>query len=67
MADEEPLCVLPQLTKLCEPKCVAPFKQYNDCSKRLDAGKAGDCEPWYFDYLKCIDKCRVPQIMKHLK
>jgi hypothetical protein len=28
-----------------------------ECSKRIAGGKEGDCEPWYFDYLKCIDKC----------
>ena len=28
---------------------------------------AGDCEPYYFDWLKCIDKCAMPHIMQKLK
>ena len=27
----------------------------------------GDCEPFYFDWLKCIDKCAIPHIMGKLK
>ena len=29
--------------------------------------RAGDCEPYYFDWLKCIDKCAMPHIMQKLK
>ena len=37
-------------------------------SKRIQADpERGDCESWYFDYLKCIDNCRMPQIGKYLK
>lgn len=31
------------------------------------ASNAGDCEPYYFDWLKCIDKCAMPHIMQKLK
>lgn len=27
------------------------------CAKRIAVSKEGDCEPWYFDYLKCLDDC----------
>ena len=27
------------------------------CEKRIETAKEGDCEPWYFDYYKCLDKC----------
>jgi hypothetical protein len=27
------------------------------CGKRIAVSKEGDCEPWYFDYMKCIDSC----------
>jgi hypothetical protein len=27
------------------------------CKARIEKTKEGDCEPWYFDYWKCIDKC----------
>ena len=29
--------------------------------------RAGDCEPYYFDWLKCLDKCAMPHIMQKLK
>ncbi|KAH8063863.1 ubiquinol-cytochrome-c reductase [Aureococcus anophagefferens] len=28
---------------------------------------ASDCEPYYFDWLKCLDKCAMPHIMQKLK
>lgn len=67
MSDEEPTCVLPKLTEACKPKCVEVYAKYEACKARIEKTKEGDCEPWYFDYWKCIDKCRVPQIMKNLK
>jgi Ubiquinol-cytochrome C reductase hinge protein len=27
------------------------------CIKRIEKKGSGDCEAWYFDYYKCIDKC----------
>ena len=27
------------------------------CIKRIEKKGEGDCEAWYFDYYKCIDKC----------
>jgi len=46
---------------------VEVYAKYEACKARIEKTKEGDCEPWYFDYWKCIDKCRVPQIMKNLK
>ena len=34
---------------------------------RTTTNPAGDCEPYYFDWLKCIDKCAMPHIMQKLK
>ena len=66
--EEEPQCAYPALTAACEPKCTGPMAAYEACKERIaKKPELGDCEPWYFDYLKCIDKCRVPKIMKHLK
>ena len=33
----------------------------------IQTNPAGDCEPYYFDWLKCIDKCAMPHIMQKLK
>ena len=33
------------------------YKQTKACKARIEKTKEGDCEPWYFDYWKCIDKC----------
>ena len=40
---------------------------YKACKVRILKKPGDDCEQWYFDYLKCIDKCRVPKIFKQLK
>ena len=32
-----------------------PFLQ--ECVERIRAKGEGECEPYYFDWLKCIDKC----------
>ena len=37
------------------------------CSQRIKVRGVGDCEPVYFDFLHCVDKCAAPQIMKHIK
>jgi len=67
MSDEEPVCPLPSLRKACEPKCADVFKTYLACADRIEQKGSGDCEAWYFDWLKCIDKCAMPHIMQKLK
>ncbi|DBA02251.1 TPA: hypothetical protein N0F65_007661 [Lagenidium giganteum] len=66
-AGEDPVDVMPGIRKACEPKCAAAFEKYQACLGRVAAKGVGDCEGQYFDYLHCVDKCSVPQIMKHLK
>ena len=77
--DEEVVCPLPKMKKDCEPKCASTFAHYLACVDRITAKGSGDCEPYYFDYLKCIDKCvrfslfyktisqAMPHIMSKLK
>jgi len=65
--DEEVVCPLPELRKACEPKCSSAYAHYKACVERITAKGSGDCEPYYFDWLKCIDKCAMPQIMQKLK
>ncbi|KAG7393464.1 hypothetical protein PHYBOEH_006068 [Phytophthora boehmeriae] len=67
MSDEEPVCVMPAIREACEPKCTQAFSAYQSCLDRVKAKGVGSCDGQYFDYLHCIDKCSVPQIMKHLK
>jgi hypothetical protein len=43
--------------KGCHPVCVKPFAEYEKCKERIAAKGSGSCEPWAFDYWKCIDKC----------
>lgn len=75
------MCPLPELRKSCEPKCKSFYAHYEACKERIEKKGAGDCEPYYFDWLKCIDKCvsylssiafvicaqAMPQIMAKLK
>ncbi|KAJ1451622.1 ubiquinol-cytochrome C reductase hinge domain-containing protein [Pelagophyceae sp. CCMP2097] len=65
--DDGPVCPLPQLKKDCEPKCVPAYNAYKACLERIKAKGGGDCEPYYFDWLSCIDKCAMPHIMHKLK
>ena len=46
-----------------------PYTQTAIVRHRRDrtTNPAGDCEPYYFDWLKCIDKCAMPHIMQKLK
>ena len=64
-----PLTLHPLITALFilhQPAlCISYIGQ--SCIARIEKSKEGDCEAWYFDYMKCIDKCRVPQIFKTLK
>ena len=53
--DEEPQCAYPAITAACEPKCKGPTAKYEACKERIAKNpELGDCEPWYFDYLKVI-------------
>ena len=61
------MCQFPIITEACKPACKAPFTAYEACKVRIKSKPGEDCEQWFFDYMKCVDKCRVPQIMKHLK
>ena len=55
------------ITEECKAKATAPWAAYEACKVRLAKHKEGDCEAWYFDFLKAVDQCRVPQIFKTLK
>ncbi|CAH0485790.1 unnamed protein product [Peronospora effusa] len=67
MSNEEPVDVMPAIRKACEPKCEQSFRAYRACVDRVKSKGVGACDGQYFDFLHCIDKCSVPQIMKHLK
>jgi len=37
------------------------------CVERITAKGAGECEPYYFDFLKCVDKCVAPKAFADLR
>jgi ubiquinol-cytochrome c reductase subunit 6 len=45
------------IEKACHPACTKPWADYESCKKRIADKGTGSCEPWAFDYWKCIDKC----------
>ena len=47
--------------------CEGVLHHYQECLVRNAEKKGFDCEPYYFDLLKCVDKCAIPQIGKMLK
>ena len=57
MDEEDPVCPIPAIAEACKPKCKSFLEKYNACAERIEKKGEGDCEPWYFDYLHCIDKC----------
>ena len=59
--------MLASLRADCTKKCPNEQKNYDACKKRIEEKGHGDCEAWYFDQLKCIDKCVVPQAFKFTK
>ena len=57
MDDEDPVCPIPAITEACKPKCTAFYDKYQACAARIEKKGEGDCEPWYFDWVHCVDKC----------
>ena len=45
------------IEKACHPSCNKYFVEYEKCTERIAKKGEGSCEPWAFDYWKCIDKC----------
>ena len=65
--EEEPVCPYPGITEKCQTKCTTTFAAYEACAVRIKTKPGHDCEQWFYDHMKCVDKCRVPQIFKLLK
>jgi len=59
--DNDPVDRLPVYREECRSTCVKEIADYDACVKRIEEKGSGDCEAWYFDSLKCIDKCVVPK------
>ena len=41
----------------CHKSCLKPFSEIAKCEERIKAKGEGNCSPWSFDYIKCIDAC----------
>lgn len=54
---DEPVDPKPKIEEACHKPCLAPWSAYEKCIERVTAKPGGTCEPWAFDYWKCIDKC----------
>ncbi len=54
---DEPVDAKASIEQACHPACTKQWTNYEKCKERIE-GKAGaTCEPWAFDYWRCIDKC----------
>jgi ubiquinol-cytochrome c reductase subunit 6 len=51
----------------CRSSCPDAVKEYNACVERITAKGSGECEPYYFDLIKCIDKCAAPKYWQNIK
>ena len=67
--EEDPVCALPAIKEACKNSdgCKGVLHHYQECLTRNADKKGYDCEPYYFDLLKCVDKCAIPQIGKLIK
>jgi ubiquinol-cytochrome c reductase subunit 6 len=53
----DPVCVKPKLEEKCHKPCKKQWTEIEKCQERVKAKGHGSCEPWNFDYWKCIDAC----------
>eukprot|EP00603_Paraphysomonas_imperforata_P013181 CAMPEP_0114477676 /NCGR_PEP_ID=MMETSP0104-20121206/15500_1 /TAXON_ID=37642 ORGANISM="Paraphysomonas imperforata, Strain PA2" /NCGR_SAMPLE_ID=MMETSP0104 /ASSEMBLY_ACC=CAM_ASM_000202 /LENGTH=67 /DNA_ID=CAMNT_0001652659 /DNA_START=42 /DNA_END=245 /DNA_ORIENTATION=+ len=67
MDDDEPVCPIPAITEKVKHRCAGEWQRYEACAARIKGNAEADCESWYFDYYKCLDKWRGPEIFKKLK
>jgi hypothetical protein len=54
---EDPVCKFPAITEECQTRCTSHLENYKACVGRIQGKKDADCEAWYFDNLRCLDKC----------
>ena len=57
MQSDDPVDPKPELEKKCHEPCKPLWELYKQCETRVTKSKEGACEPWFFDYTKCVDKC----------
>lgn len=57
MQSDDPVDPKPALEKKCKEPCTPLWDLYLKCETRVAKSKEGTCEPWFFDYTKCVDKC----------
>lgn len=47
----------PRKLTTCYPSAVLWFSGGQACIERVANKGFGTCEPWFFDYVSCVDKC----------
>lgn len=62
-----PVDPLPRIRAECLTKCPKDKANYDACVERITKSGEGDCEAWFFDLTKCIDKCAAPKIFQLTK
>ena len=56
-SQSEPVDPKPIIEKECHQPCVALWTEYLACGERIKGKAEATCQPQYFDYWKCVDKC----------
>ncbi|RYG46705.1 hypothetical protein EON67_09255 [archaeon] len=54
---DEPVDRKPEIEQECHKPCTSAWANYEACKERIAAKGTGSCEPWAFDYWRCVDKC----------
>jgi ubiquinol-cytochrome c reductase subunit 6 len=58
---------VPAIREACKAECPGEKKQYDACVKRITESKQGDCEAWFIDFVRCVDKCLAPKVFQATK
>jgi len=54
---DDPVDPKPKIEAACHKSCLKESSEIVKCEARIKAKGEGNCEPWTFDYIKCIDAC----------
>lgn len=58
---------MPKIRQECLKTCPKQEKLYNACVERITEKKAGDCEAWFIEWIRCSDKCVAPKVFAATK
>ena len=64
--DVEKCPIREEVNQECAPKCAKYLENYNACAVRIQGKEEVNCQEWWFDYQKCLDKCVRFQFIREL-